>query len=76
MEHTTDYPILPPEEAVWRPRAASDIMLRDRDLAKPGFLAQLDAQCKSNIATAIKGVDGLNFERFCPHATTVLKAGW
>ena len=48
------------EERSWRPRSGHDVVLSDRDLAKLGLLAQLEAQCKWGVTIAIKGVKGLS----------------
>lgn len=54
-----EYPTLPADEQAWRPQTCNDILLRDRDLAKLGFLAQAEAMSKNNVIGAIKGAEGL-----------------
>ncbi|GEM_PF-3765155 len=52
---------LPPEERAWRPASGHDVILRDHDLAMLGLQAQLEAQAKSGVIIAIKGLESLSF---------------
>lgn len=44
----------------WRPNSAYAVALSDRDLAKLGLLAQLEAQCKAALTLALKPLKRLD----------------
>lgn len=64
MSARIDPESLPPEEQAWRPASGHDVILRDRELAKLGLQAQLEAQAKSGVMIAIKGLESLSFDEW------------